>query len=398
MVKSRLKIHRLKPIDVSTGLCMPIQPHCFHSSEEKVIRNRNRTAMALLMILALGLVTACTNNAYTPIVNPTQPIDPAAYAPKVDAFVIVFDNSSSMTGKYQGRLKVRLGQDFVATFNNAIPAMDVQAGLVTFGNDSGICFGGASASVRYGMVTYQAADLARALESIQCAGGITPMSKGIDATGKILASQTGAVAVIIVSDFLNIDEPSVSASIAQLRSQLNNNVCIHTVKVGDSTTSNGLISSISGGAGCNSAVNAVDITTTDMSKYVADTLMAPLQYEKHTISATALFDFDKAELKEQGKAQLRILAEDIKSRGPSIGDIDVIGYTDSIGTVAYNQALSEQRAAAVKAYLISVGVNGGIIDAIGRGESDPVATNMYKDGRAKNRRVEIHVGTARLVK
>ena len=45
--------------------------------------NRNRSALGFLMILALGLVTACSNNAYTPIVNPTQPIDPAAYAPKV---------------------------------------------------------------------------------------------------------------------------------------------------------------------------------------------------------------------------------------------------------------------------------------------------------------------------
>lgn len=360
--------------------------------------DRNRTALNFLMILALGLVTACSNNVYTPIVNPTQPIDPAAYAPKVDAFIIVFDNSSSMAGKYQGRLKIRLAQDFVATFNEGIPAIDIQAGLVTFGNDSDICFGGSSASARYGMATYKAADLAHALESIQCAGGITPMSQGIDAAGKVLASQSGAVAVIIVSDFMRIDEPSVIASVAQLRSQLNDNVCIHTVKVGDSNTSNGVISRISGGAGCNSAVNAEDITTTNMSKYVTDTLMAPLQYEKHTISATTLFDFDKAVLKEQGKAQLRLLAEDIKSRGPGIGDIDVIGYTDSIGTVAYNQALSERRAAAVKAYLISLGVNGGIIDAIGRGESDPVATNMYKDGRAKNRRVEIHVGTARTVK
>ena len=302
-----------------------------------------------------------------------------------------------MAGKYQGRLKIRLAQDFVATFNSAIPAMDVQAGLVTFGNDSGICFGGYSASVRYGMTTYQAADLARALESIQCAGGITPMSKGIDATGKMLASQTGAVAVIIVSDFVRIDEPSVTAAIAQLRSQLNDNVCIHTVKVGDSNTSNGVISSISGGAGCSSAVNAADITTTNMSKYVADTLMAPLQYEKHDIRHH-LFDFDKAVLKEQGKGPTQDTGCGYQEPGPWHRDIDVIGYTDSIGTVAYNQALSERRAAAVKAYLISVGVNGSIIDAIGRGESDPVATNMYKDGRAKNRRVEIHVGTARTVK
>jgi OOP family OmpA-OmpF porin len=359
----------------------------------------NRIALSFSILLSLGLLAACSGTPYTPIVSPSQPVDVAAYIPKVDSFIVVLDTSSSMAESEEGRSRLHLAQDFVATFNSAVPPGKFQAGLVSFGNDSGICFGGGSASQKYGMTAYNSADFAGALGSIKCAGGTTPMSKGINAARKMLDSQSGPVAVIIVSDFQRIDAPSVTAAVAELRVQHRDNVCIHTVKVGNAANSGGLIASITDGAGCDSSVNAADIDpSSGMTAYVTDTLMAPLQYEKHTISATTLFDFDKSVLKEQGKAQLRILADKIKSQGANIGDIDVVGYTDSIGTVQYNQKLSVRRAAAVKAYLVSAGIDAKIIDVIGKGESDPVATNMYKDGRAKNRRVEINVGTPRPVK
>jgi outer membrane protein OmpA-like peptidoglycan-associated protein len=73
-------------------------------------------------------------------------------------------------------------------------------------------------------------------------------------------------------------------------------------------------------------------------------------------------------------------------------DIDVIGHTDSDGTEEYNQALSERRAQAVRDYMVSEGVDASIIDASGQGESNPIASNATKEGRAENRRVDIHVG------
>jgi OOP family OmpA-OmpF porin len=65
------------------------------------------------------------------------------------------------------------------------------------------------------------------------------------------------------------------------------------------------------------------------------------------------------------------------------------GHTDNVGTDAYNQKLSERRAAAVKAYLASKGIPSSKITTIGKGESQPVATNKTKEGRQKNRRVDI---------
>ena len=67
----------------------------------------------------------------------------------------------------------------------------------------------------------------------------------------------------------------------------------------------------------------------------------------------------------------------------------ISGHTDSIGTDAYNQKLSERRAAAVKDYLVSKGIASSKITTIGKGETQPVATNKTKEGRQKNRRVDI---------
>ena len=115
-------------------------------------------------------------------------------------------------------------------------------------------------------------------------------------------------------------------------------------------------------------------------------------YEKMTVSAEALFDHDKSVLKPEGKAALHELDEAIKAKGARVVDIDVIGHTDSDGTEEYNQALSERRAQAVRDYMVSEDVDASIIDVSGQGESNPVASNATKEGRAENRRVDIHVG------
>jgi len=114
-------------------------------------------------------------------------------------------------------------------------------------------------------------------------------------------------------------------------------------------------------------------------------------YEKHTVSATALFDFDKYALKPAGKEAISGIDEEIKSSDSKVVDINVVGYTDSVGTEEYNQELSVRRANAVKEFMVSEGIDPGIIDVKGMGEADPVASNDTAAGRAENRRVEISV-------
>jgi OOP family OmpA-OmpF porin len=114
-------------------------------------------------------------------------------------------------------------------------------------------------------------------------------------------------------------------------------------------------------------------------------------YEKHTVSATALFDFDKSVLKPAGKEAIHGIDEDIKGSTTKVLSVDVVGHTDSVGTEEYNQELSVRRANAVKEYMVSEGIDPGLVNVKGMGEADPVASNATAEGRAKNRRVEISV-------
>jgi OOP family OmpA-OmpF porin len=77
--------------------------------------------------------------------------------------------------------------------------------------------------------------------------------------------------------------------------------------------------------------------------------------------------------------------------------IIAVGHTDSIGTDAYNQKLSLRRAEAVKAYLISKGIDAKRVYTEGKGEKQPVTSNKTSAGRAKNRRVEVEVVGTRSV-
>lgn len=111
--------------------------------------------------------------------------------------------------------------------------------------------------------------------------------------------------------------------------------------------------------------------------------------EKVSFAAEALFDFDKAVVKPEGKMALDELLN--KLQGMNTEVMVTVGHTDSIGTDAYNQKLSMRRAEAVKAYIVSKGVEQSRVYTEGKGETQPVADNATAEGRAKNRRVTVEV-------
>ncbi|MFZ2305806.1 MAG: OmpA family protein [Rhodoferax sp.] len=123
---------------------------------------------------------------------------------------------------------------------------------------------------------------------------------------------------------------------------------------------------------------------------------APAVASKVTYAADAFFDFDKAVLKPEGKAKLDDLVGKVK--GINLEVIIAVGHTDSVGSDAYNQKLSVKRSEAVKAYLVSKGIEKSRVYTEGKGEKQPVADNKTKEGRSKNRRVEIEVVGTRATK
>ncbi len=117
--------------------------------------------------------------------------------------------------------------------------------------------------------------------------------------------------------------------------------------------------------------------------------VAPPAATKVTYAADAFFDFDKSVLKPAGKEKLDDLVGKIK--GINLEVIIAVGHTDAVGNDAYNQKLSIRRSEAVKAYLVSKGIEKNRVYTEGKGEKQPVADNKSAEGRAKNRRVEIEV-------
>lgn len=132
----------------------------------------------------------------------------------------------------------------------------------------------------------------------------------------------------------------------------------------------------------------------------------PPRIATQSLSADALFDFDKATLKPAGKAKLDDLASQMNA-APEVEVILATGYTDRIGSEAYNLRLSERRVESVKSYMVSKGVDANRIDTSAKGEADPVESCSDIGGRENrnnkalieclqpNRRVEVEVTVQR---
>ncbi|MBD3898070.1 OmpA family protein [Halomonas sp. ML-15] len=138
---------------------------------------------------------------------------------------------------------------------------------------------------------------------------------------------------------------------------------------------------------CASLIFPVEVDAPDVGERVHDV----------TLSSDILFAFDSSDLSLEGRRGLDELANTLAHDFSNPG-IVIEGHTDRLGEVAYNQALSERRAAAVKAYLIAQGVPEVAIASRGRGERDPVAecpglstTPELKQCLQPNRRVEINI-------
>jgi OOP family OmpA-OmpF porin len=121
----------------------------------------------------------------------------------------------------------------------------------------------------------------------------------------------------------------------------------------------------------------------------AATPASKVTQSKITLQADTLYDFNKSDLKPEGKATLDKIARDLSKIKLEV--VIAVGNTDSVGTDAYNVALGQRRAQSVKAYLTSKGVDGSRIYTESKGKSNPVASNATAEGRAKNRRTDIEV-------
>lgn len=110
-----------------------------------------------------------------------------------------------------------------------------------------------------------------------------------------------------------------------------------------------------------------------------------------TMRVETLFDFDRSVIKPEGRVIIDGFITSLNGSQLKYDTVIVIGHTDSIGSDEYNMRLGQRRAEAVKAYLVSKGIDSRTIRTESRGERDPVADNKTALGRAKNRRAVVEV-------
>lgn len=161
-------------------------------------------------------------------------------------------------------------------------------------------------------------------------------------------------------------------------------------KVAGSTAKGAIIGAAVGGAAGAVIGGRMDKQAAELEKEIAGAEIERVgEGILVTFDSGILFDYDSATVKPAARDNLRNLAASLQKYPGS--NVMLVGHTDADGADAYNQGLSERRAAAAAAYLASQGVPRSSIDATGRGESEPVASNDTAAGKTQNRRVELAI-------
>jgi OOP family OmpA-OmpF porin len=384
-------------------------------------------ARALFFVMVNTLLFGCAAPQVQPtksLFSPSQ-LQADQYQAKVDNFVVILDTSSSMSDEYSGHSKFKIAQDYLSALNQTLPELNYNGALRTLGNIAGVP--DKSTLLVYGPTKYSTAGFESALNGVKGFGedSSLPLSKAIAATGKDSKSAQGTTAIIIVSDGEDMDQMPVKA-VQVLKDQLGDRVCIYTIRIGDDPAGAKQMERIAAIGACGFPVVVVDYkTSSTMGDLVERIFLAkveklapkPVPVAKPmdsdgdgvtddkdqcpntpigatvdargcwTYAAVVLFDFDSAEIKSEAHPMLNE-ASDILKKNPEI-DFEVDGHTDNIGPAEYNIKLSERRANAVMEYFVSRGIDPNRLTTKSFGCTKPAAGNDTKEGRAKNRRVEL---------
>ncbi len=337
---------------------------------------------------------------FTPV-----PFDSDRYASSVDTFLIVLDASSSMGKTYDGNSKLALARELVSRMNQVLPERDQNAGLRSFGHDAAMS--DKATLLFYGMSPYSTTALKEKLDMISMAGGTSPMSMALAEAGHDLNGVFGKTAVVIISDGQaenGLESPATLAAAKALKEQLGSGVCFYTVLVGDDEGGRVLMEKMAKTGNCGFATTGDKLMADGgMTQFVKDAFLVepPMVASPKEPAAApdmakagiwvideANFDFDKTVVKPGVYAYLDQIVEFLKAEPQAVVTIE--GHTDKVGSLAYNNTLSLERARAVKAYLTGKGIDERRLSCKGFAYSKPIASNNTRKGRALNRRVEIH--------
>jgi len=319
-----------------------------------------------------------------------------------DNFIFLIDQSGSMYQEFgDPQLKMAVAKNVSLRINNLIPQPNYKGANYTAALE---LF--APVQELYAPSPYDRARMGTALTSIkndqEVFGRVTPMGPGIASLDPVLAKMSGNTAVILVSDGMANQGRDPVAEAKAIYSKYPN-TCIHIISVADTKDKEGkaILTAINKLNNCSIMVEGLtlDANQAALEKFVRDVFCTPRKEvaakEEVMVLRGINFDFDKSNIKPQWAVVLDEAVRIMKER-PDM-KVMIEGHTDSKGTDAYNQKLSERRAQAVFNYFVAKGISSSRMQTIGYGETRPIASNTKPngsdnpEGRAINRRVELKV-------
>lgn len=380
----------------------------------------------LILVMASALMFGCAAQQKPITAFTAQDLNPMLqsgdYIQKTDTFMVIFDASGSMT-----RDKIGTAKDIVRHMDQTIPDIKLTTGLRRFGEAHYVS--GSPTALLHGITAYSKGGLEQGLQKIPQGNGASPLHLAIDAASEELKTAPGNIALIIVSDGMQMgNEPVMSAM--KMKDAYGDRLCIYTILIGDSPEGKSILEQVAVAGKCGFATNAENVASQGgmadfvnkvfMSKVVkpivqpkpiapppaptpkdsdgdgvADHLDrcpgtpmgAPVNAEGCWVIRNVEFDTDKWDVKPGFRPELNIVA-DVMKKNPWL-KLKLDGHTDSRGTLKYNQILSEKRASAVMDVLVNQGISSDRLSTEGFSYTKPIATNSTREGMSRNRRTEI---------
>ena len=300
---------------------------------------------------------------------------------KVDSFDLVADQSGSMMMKIEGTkmTKAAAAKQVFGSIVDAIPNLGYQSAIHTVAPAGTV-------------IAYNFFDRALMKDGVatlktegEIFGKMTPMGEGLHALSAEYANMARPTAVVIASDGASnegIDPVAEAAAIYQAQP----GICFHVISFADTAEGQATLDQIAGLKKCSVSVKGSDLLADQkaLNQFVEDVFYGGAPAEDALVLHGVNFAFDSYALSDKAQGLLDEAAVVLKEKNVKV---TLEGWTDSIGTDAYNKKLSQKRADAVKTYLVGQGVPAANITAVGMGKSFKF-DNATEEGRYLNRRVE----------
>ncbi|NDV26643.1 OmpA family protein [Desulfovibrio sp. JC010] len=322
--------------------------------------------------------------------------------PKVDAFAYFVDTSPSMSQSYgsTGNPKIIAGLNALKRLNNVVPELGYDSALYAMPDFATY----APKSI------FSRSAMAKGLASVPSDLPFfqsTPMGEGFEDLDNAVQNWQGKFAVIFVSDGLSNSGRSPIRVVSDMAKKYGDRFCLHVISVADTAKGKSNLKRMASLTPCGVYVDATaladkavldkfaqDVFYTQEEELIVEVIeevvitpVVPVQ--EKIVFRNFNFGFDKYQITDEMVPALTEAAA-LLDEFPNL-KVLVGGHTDSSGSEAYNQGLSERRARAVADWLAANGVAPERLQVKGYGELNPKYDNKTKEGRKLNRRVEIDV-------